>query len=258
MALRRLHPDAATVTPEEAVGGLGLAARAPDERPYVVVNFVSTADGKAAVGGRSGPIGDEVDSALFHLLRTQVDAVLVGSGTLRAERYGRLVRDPALRELREREGLEPDPIACTITRSFDLPLDIPLFESPEQRAVVFTSAAEAPPLTGPAVTVERLDPAELTMTSVLRRLRAEHGVRSVLCEGGPTVFGLLLHEGMADELFLSLAPRIAGGAQEPTIVAGAPLHALVELELVWVLEARGSLYLRYRIEAGVQRAPSAA
>jgi riboflavin-specific deaminase-like protein len=255
--LRRLHPDGARVTPEEALGGLGLGGLAPQERPYVVVNFVSTADGKAAVGGRSGPIGDEVDSALFHLLRTQVDAVLVGSGTLRTERYGRLVRDPRLRAAREREGLEPDPIACTVTRSFDLPLEIPLFEEPEQRVVVFTSAPDAPPQVGAAVTVERLDPAELTMTSVLRRLRG-HGVRSVLCEGGPTVFGLLLHEGVADELFLSLAPRIAGGAEAPAIVAGTPLHALMELELVWVLEARGSLYLRYRIEAGVQGARSGA
>jgi riboflavin-specific deaminase-like protein len=247
VALRRILPDQADLTPEEALAGLRLAELAPPDRPYVVVNFVSTADGKAAVHGRSGPIGDDVDRQLFHRLRTQVDAVLVGSGTLRVEGYGRLVRDPQLRAARQGEGLEPDPLAVTVTRSFDLPMDIPLFQSPEQPVVVFAPPGQAPPGPREGMTVEELDPAELTLTSVLRRLRGHHAVRSVLCEGGPTLFGSLLHEGVADELFLSLAPRIAGGAEAPTIVTGAPLPELVEMELRWVLEAEGSLYLRYAL-----------
>ena len=55
----------------------------------MVANFVVTADGRATVGGRSGPIGGAADHELFHALRGQVDAVLVGTRTLAVERYGR-------------------------------------------------------------------------------------------------------------------------------------------------------------------------
>jgi len=247
MGLRRIHPDPESLTAAAAMAGLGLGDMAPPRRPYVVANFVASADGKAAFAGRSGKLGGDVDSALFHRLRTQVDAVLVGSGTLRAERYGRIVRDPELRAAREADGLAPDPLACVVSRSLNLPLDIPLFQDPEQSTIVFTASDEDLEGAGPGVSVERLRAEELTMTSALEILRDRHAVRSVLCEGGPTVFGALLGEGLVDELFLSLAPRIAGGAEAPTIVEGMPLAELMELELVWVLEAGGELFIRYRI-----------
>ena len=69
----------------------------------------------------------------------------------------------------------------------------------------------------------RLDPAELTLTTALRHLRAEHGVRSLLCEGGPTLMGALLHERLVDELFLTLAPQLAGGGTGPTMSSGPAL-----------------------------------
>ena len=69
-----------------------------------------------------------------------------------------------------------------------------------------------------------LDPrrADVRRTA-FRRLRADHGVRSLLCEGGPTVFGALLTEGLVDELFLTLAPKLVGGGDEPAITAGPEL-----------------------------------
>jgi riboflavin biosynthesis pyrimidine reductase len=73
-------------------------------------------------------------------------------------------------------------------------------------------------------------------------------VRSVLCEGGPTLNASLLPYGLVDELFLTISPTLAGGADALTIVAGAPLPELVELELLWALEDGGELYLRYRVK----------
>jgi riboflavin-specific deaminase-like protein len=247
MDLWRIYPGGETLTAAGVMTGLGLGDLAPPQRPYLVVNFVASADGKATFEGRSGKLGGDTDSALFHRLRTQVDAVLVGSGTLRAERYGRIVRDPELRAAREAEGLAPDPLACVVSRSLSLPLDIPLFQDPEQRTIVFTSSDERLEGAGPGVSVERLGAEELTMTSALEVLHARYAVRSVLCEGGPTVFGALLGEELVDELFLSLAPRIAGGGEAPTIAEGMPLAELLELELVWVLEAEGEMFIRYRI-----------
>ena len=98
------------------------------------------------------------------------------------------------------------------------------------------------------VAVVLLDRGELTMTTALRRLRSEYGVRTVLCEGGPTLFGALLAEGVADELFLTLAPKLAGGGRGPTITSGPELPEPRGLRLRWLLERAGSLYSRYAIE----------
>jgi riboflavin-specific deaminase-like protein len=243
--VRRLLPDPAVVDADEQFRALRLSELAPADRPYVVANMVSTADGRATLAGRSGPIGNETDRRIFHLLRTQADAVLVGSGTLRAERYGRLVRDPELRALRTEEGLTADPLGVTVTRSGRVPFDIPLFQDPESKVMVFAAPdAEFPPAAA-AVDVVALPEEQLTMAEVLRRLRREHGVASVLCEGGPTVLATLLAEDCLDELFLCLAPRLAGGGSELGTVEGTGLSKPAELELRWALESEGHLFLRY-------------
>ena len=100
MPLRRLDPDPAEVTPLEVAQSLRPAERAPATRPRVLANMVSSADGRATFDGKSGGLGNEADRELFHALREQVDAILVGTGTLRAERYGPFVRDPARRARR--------------------------------------------------------------------------------------------------------------------------------------------------------------
>jgi riboflavin-specific deaminase-like protein len=247
MELRRLHPAPGTVDSGELLRDLGLAARAHEERPWVVTNFATTADGRAAIGGRSGPIGDEGDTELFRRLRTQVDALLVGTRTLDVERYGKVVRRPELRAAREAIGLAPDPLLAIVSRSGLLPREIPLWEDPDATIVVFTTPDAAQPACAGTLHMTRLDPAELTLTSALRRLRAEHGVRSLLCEGGPTLMSALLGEGLVDELFLTLAPKLAGGGTAPTLATGAALPQPAALELVWALERAGSLYLRYGV-----------
>jgi riboflavin biosynthesis pyrimidine reductase len=248
MELRRLHPDSATVELAELLRDLGLTARAHEHRPWLITNFATTADGRATLDGRSGPIGDDGDTELFRRLRTQVDALLVGTRTLEIERYGKLVRRPEMRAAREAIGLAPDPLMAIVSRSGALPLEIPLWKDADAHIVVFTTLdAEEPPCAG-RVEMVRLDPAELTLTTALRRLRADHGVRSLLCEGGPTLMSALLHERLVDELFLTLAPQLAGGGTGPTLTTGAPLPEPATMQLVWALERAGSLYLRYALD----------
>src|SRR5207248_1063785 len=126
------------LTVAEVVASLELVALAQSERPYTVVNFVASADGRAAFRGRSGALGDEGDRQMFHGLRERVDAVFAGTATMRGERYGRLVRDPERRRRREQAGLAPEPLACLISRTGEVPLEIPLFAEPESRVVIFT------------------------------------------------------------------------------------------------------------------------
>ena len=232
----------------DAVAGLDLSAQAPTDRPYLVCNMVSSADGRAALGGKSGGLGNDADRDLFHELRVAADAVMVGSGTLRTERYGRFVRDPARRARREAAGRTPDPIGCVVSRSLRLPVDIPLFTDPDSTIVVYTSSEDELPPCEAHVLIVRLPETELTLSTVLGRLRAEHSVQSVLCEGGPTILGALLAEGLVDELFLSLAPKLAGGGHDLTTVEGPPLADPVELGVAWAMESEGCLFLRYVIE----------
>lgn len=246
-SLHRLYPHpAAKMTAAQAVASLDPGAGAVADRPYVICNFVATADGKATVDGRSGPLGDQADHELFQRLRTRVDAVLVGAGTMRIERYGRLVRDPELRSARQCAGLHPDPLACVVTRSLRLPVDIPVFQDRDSTIAVYTSATKSFPATPARVEVTRMPPGQLTMTAVLRHLRNHHGVKSVLCEGGPTVLGLLLAEELLDEFFITVSTTLAGGVELPVSTGKSPPESL-KLRLLWVLEHHGSVFLRYAV-----------
>jgi riboflavin-specific deaminase-like protein len=249
-ALRELLPEPRRTTIGEVVTSLNLVGRAGSERPYTVVNFVASADGRAAFQGHSGQLGGSADRAMFHGLRERVDAVLVGTGTMRTERYGRLVRDPERRRRRAAAGLRPEPLACLISRTGNVPIDIPLFGEPESRVVVFTPVEPDLTEVRAQVDVVQLDPGQLTLTTMMRRLRADYDVRALLCEGGPLMFGSLLHEGLVDELFLTLAPNLTGGGPEPGVTSGPELARLTPLELVWVLESEGALFLRYAAGVG--------
>ncbi len=248
---RRLHPDAAhtpLLSAEEVVAGLDLGARAPDGRPYVVVNMVATADGRATVAGRTGPISSPPDRALFHALRTRVDAVMVGAGTVRVERYGRLVKDAGRRERRRESGLSEDPLACIVSASLNLPADLPLLADPDSHVVVITTAAGELGACAARVEYLRPPPGEpVRLGEILARLREEHGVRSVLCEGGPHLNASLLPEGLVDELFLTTVPQLAGAAGRLSIVDDAPLEQPVSLRLLWLLESGGELFARYAV-----------
>lgn len=247
MEFRRLLPTPAEVDSADLFYDLRLGDRAHDDRPYLVVNFATTVDGRISIDGRSGQIGDDGDLEVFRRLRTQADALLVGSGTLRTESYGRVMRNPVLRSHREAIGLDPDPPMVIVSRTGDLPLEIPLFADPDSKAIVFTHPDVPDPDVAAQVEVVRLDRAHLTLTTALRHLRREHGIRSVLSEGGPTVLSALLHEGLVDELFLTVAPLLAGGGTEPALTTGAPLPGPARLEPLWLLERAGSLYLRYAL-----------
>lgn len=247
MKLRRLHPDPAELTPEEATTGLALGDLAPSDRPYLVLNMVSTLDGRIAIGGRSGPIGDDADRELFHGLRTQADAIMVGAGTIRTERYGRMVRKPERREKRVAEGLAADPLAIVVSARLALPEDLPLLQDEHSTVAVLTASAdELPPTPARVEYLRGPAGAELELGPLLRRLRSEYGVRSILCEGGPGLNESLVREGLVDELFLSLAPKLAGGPPL-TVLSGDPLDEVLELELVWLLEHEGHLFGRYRV-----------
>jgi riboflavin-specific deaminase-like protein len=241
--VRRLLPDPGHVAVADQLDELDLASLASDDRPYVITNFAVTLDGRATLHGRSGAIGSDTDTEMLVGLRTKVDAVMIGAGTLRAERYGRVVPDPAKRERREREGLPHDPLAVIVSGRMDIPWDASLFTDGGGRVLIFTASETEPPETRTPVRVVRHQD-RVDLGTALSELRAERGVRSLLCEGGPRTHAQLLEAGLVDELFVTHAPKLAGG-EGPGLAVGLP-ELERPLELVWLLEQDGELFGRYR------------
>jgi riboflavin-specific deaminase-like protein len=241
--VRVLLPEPGQTTVAEQLRGYRPWEAAHADRPYAAINFVVTVDGRAAILGRSGPIGSDTDTEMLQRLRTRFDAVMIGAGTMRAERYGRIVSDPALRAEREREGLAADPLAVIISGRLDLPWDAGLFTAGAGEVLVFTASEADPPDTATAVQVVRHED-HVDPVAVMRHLREDRGIRAVLSEGGPGLHGELQANRLIDDLFLTTAPKLAGG-EALRILEGALLE-VAELELVWLLEAGGELFARYR------------
>jgi riboflavin-specific deaminase-like protein len=238
-----IHPERRPVTPEELASRLELRELAPPGRPYLGINMVSSLDGKATLDWRTKGLSSDVDRRLFHHLRTQADAVMVGAGTAREERYGRMTKNDELRQKRVNEGLVGDALAVVVSGTLDLPPDLPLLNEPEQRVVIATASdAELPGVTGDVEYARTGD----DLPRLLAYLHEEHGVRSVLCEGGPTLNSFLFAAGVVDELFLTLNPKVLAGASALTIVAGRELVEPAEPSLISVAEADGELYTRWR------------
>jgi riboflavin biosynthesis pyrimidine reductase len=242
---QRLFPEPGEISAPDALATLRAAERATADRPLVIVDMVTSLDGRATVGGRSKFLGSDADTEMLVELRTIADAVLVGPSTVRAESYGDLAATEERRARRRAGGLAERPHAVLITRSGSIPWEAGLFAAAGQPVVIYSGAAIEPPASVAApVTVHRVDAP--TPAAALAHLRAEHDVRVVLCEGGPSLLHSLIADGLVDELFLTLVPVIVGDDAQPRIVSGGRFaRGPAELELRWVLRFGGELFLRF-------------
>jgi riboflavin-specific deaminase-like protein len=241
-----VHPECRAITPEELATGLRLRDLAPQGRPYLGINMVSSLDGKATLDWRTKGLSSDVDRRVFHLLRTQADAVMVGAGTVRTERYGRMTKSEELRQIRQNEGLVPEALAVVVSGRLDLPPDLPLLNEPDQRVVIATASDDELPGVHGNVEYARVGD---DLSRLMAYLQERHAVRSVLCEGGPTLNSFLFAADLVDELFLTFTPKLVAGAAALTIVAGRELVEVREPSLISVAEADGELYTRWGFRA---------
>lgn len=198
----------------------------PPERPYVYINMVASVDGKITVEGSERGLGSDADQRLFRELRVHADAVLDGASTARISGASPLVHDADLKQWRPAHDMKPQALGVIITASAALPLDTPFFTSDAFDAAVFV-AETAPPERLARLRATRrpvhVVPAGLqAVAAMLRILRAEYRVRRLLCEGGGNLNAELIRLGWADELFLTIAPKIVGGRGNLTAVEGDP------------------------------------
>lgn len=231
--------DADAITAEQALsdwrveGGPGLR---------LALNMITSVDGRIAVAGRSAPLGGPADRALFHALRARADAVMAGAGTMRVERYGPIIRDPAVRERRVADGLSAQPLAVAVTRRLELDTSLPLFADPDSHVIVLTPAAgDLPPC---AATVDYIRAA--TLSAGLAQLHARHDVHLLLCEGGPSLSATLAAEDLIDELFVSISPMLVGDTPDGrAMLTGAAPATPLPLRLAMLLEHDSHLFARY-------------
>ena len=218
----------------------------PDlDRPWVKVNFISSADGAVTVGGKSGGMANPNDKKIFALARTLADVVLVGASTVLIEGYHGIKPDSVPR--RVELGRTPVPPIAVVTRQSSVPPDSPVVTDTLVPTIIFT--AESAPaerksaLTDAGADVVVAGDDDVDLTAVLAELE-RRGLRRVSCEGGPRLFGSLTVADLVDELDMSLAPLLAAG-NAGRISTGPLPDQPQRMRLASVLHADSLLMLRY-------------
>ncbi|MBA3472653.1 MAG: dihydrofolate reductase family protein [Rubrobacter sp.] len=257
MPVRRLLPEpTARLAAEDLYTDISFPNR--EARPYLLINMISSLDGKVAVGGKAGSLGGPVDRTVMRNLRAGADAVMIGAGTLRAEKLTLAVPEDRARA-REARGLKPQPLAVVATATGDVPLEKNLLGSSPENLLIFASS-ETPQehlvtLSSRAsveiVAAETSKPGgRLDLEEALRALKERYGVNVLLVEGGTALNHALVSSGLADELFLTLAPKLLGGERPGalSILEGPALTPQkMEPKLVSIHLLGEELFLRYAL-----------
>jgi riboflavin-specific deaminase-like protein len=218
-------------------------------RPYVIINTVSSVDGRTAMEGKAAGIGSTIDRRTMRTLRSKADAVMVGAGTLRAEKLS-LGLDPT-------DGV-PQPLAIIVTDTGEVPLEEHLIVESGQEVLILLSDAAPERVVEQMRTlapVMRRVPADSTggvdLQKALLALEAENGVESLVVEGGPGLNHALISRQLVDELFLTVAPELLGGTadQTLTLLRGPTLPTCDRptLDLVSIHLSGAELFLRYSL-----------
>jgi len=246
----------------------------PAVRPFVIANFVSTLDGvvsyeiKGKSGGSTISGSDPADRFIMGLLRASADAIVVGAGTL---------RDVSAKSLWTPEYVYPDakdlyaeyrvsaksrseyPLLVIVSGSGQLELNRAIFRTPAVRTVVITTAAGSDELTRRSastpgsIEIHALDSSSgnIAPRAILELLHSQFAVKTLLHEGGPTLFGQFLAAEAVDEFFLTLSPQVAGrkgDTTRPAFLQGVEFapDSAPWFQMVSAKQNAAYLYLRYR------------
>ena len=246
----------------------------PAVRPFVIVNFVSTLDGfvsygtKGESGGSTISDSDSADRFIMGLLRASADAVMVGAGTLHGVGPKSLWTPeytyPDAKRLYAEYRIDAQhkteyPLLVIVSGSGQLELERAIFQTPAMRTVVITTSAGRDELTRRgawslrSVEIHPLDSSSgsIAPQAILQLLQSQYRVKTLLHEGGPTLFGQFLAADAVDELFLTLSPQIAGRKGDPSrpaVVQGVQFdpNSAPRFQMASVKERGAFLYLHYR------------
>lgn len=196
----------------------------PDGRRWVRAMMVTTLDGAASgPDGLSGSISGEADKLVFDAVRREADAVLIGAGTMRAERYGPFKGRPRL---------------AILSRSLDLPWDEAVFTGSRERPLILTGADADTSNVPDTCEVVRVGEGPEAILEALE----ERGLHRIVCEGGPSLLRDLVAAGLVDEADITVSPTFTGTAHSPETDS---LPSVVTWDLVHLLTEDGFVMGRY-------------
>jgi riboflavin-specific deaminase-like protein len=221
-------------------------------RPLVILHFAVTADGKVSTSKHtSARFTSARDKQRLLEVRALADAILVGRGTLETDRMSMDLPDQRLRERRIKEGKSECPLRVILSPSGNISISLSVFEKGNAPIVIYSTERMAPAqrrLLSQHAAVHLSGSNDLDLFWLLWHLYEHYQVRSLVCEGGPTLVKALAQADVIDEIYLTIAAKIFGGLAAPglTGLPGEFLPASRQFQLIDIDRGENEYYLRYR------------
>ena len=225
-----------------------------NQRPYVILNVATTADGKTDTFARLGAaISSPRDLERVDALRASVDAIMVGGNTLLGDDPRLTVKSATLRAERQALGLSENPIKVGVVTQANLRPDSQFLTAGPAKVMIFTtartSAKQIVSLEEQGAKVFVMGDQRVDLALMMDCLK-QNGIERLLVEGGGTLNLELLKQRLVDEINIYVGPLIFGGASAPTFGdgMGLPREQAISLQLVSVENLGDSgVLLRYLI-----------
>jgi len=220
-------------------------------KPFVFINCAMSLDGKiSTIERKQVRISSDEDLRRVDELRAESDAILVGMNTIVIDDPKLTIKSERLRRERLKRGLPENPIKIGIGNVNGMKLNSDFLNY--GKIIVFTTENSDPEKIErlrKKADVHVLGKDRVNLNKMLRIL-AEMGVKKLMIEGGGTVNFELLKEGLVDEIYVTVAPRIFGGINAPTLVDGEgfKLNEAIDLKLLGTENLHDLLVLRYEIK----------
>jgi riboflavin-specific deaminase-like protein len=220
-----------------------------------MINGAVSADGKLALENRSLiQFSSRLDRQLVFKLRTQVDAVLSGARTVETFSINLAVGSDKWQQERVRRGLPPEPLRIIVSGSASLDPHAKIFQKRVSPVIILTTRSadkkKVAALRKVADAVKIFGERTVSFARAFRWLREQHGVSSIVCEGGGETNAALIRAGVVDELHLTLCPLLLSGRRAPTISDGHGVGALEfapQLKLKSLKRMKEEIFLIYKI-----------
>lgn len=222
-------------------------------RPRVIANFALTADGKVSTR-KFTPTGftSQADKRRLLEIRCLGDALLAGAHTISIDRMSMGISADDLRERRRAIGLPPEPLRVIVSNRGEIDPQWKVFQTAGSQVIAF-STQKMPQ--NRRASIARLadlwifNSPKVDLAAMLRILRSNYRVRTVVCEGGPSLFRALLEIGAVDEIHLTWAPLVFGGASAPTLTGkpGEFLPRTIPCRLKAMEVKGGECFLTYTL-----------
>lgn len=185
-------------------------------KPYTILNAAMTLDGKIATETGSSEISNQKDLIRVHKLRKELDAIMVGIGTVLAD-------DPRLTVHKISTDKKDNPLRIVIDSKAKTPLNYRILNKDAKTLIAVNENADKEKINQLKKHAEVLETKSednrVNLKEVFQYLN-EIGIETLMVEGGSTLNFTLLEEGLIDEIRICIAPMIAGGVKAKTLVDG--------------------------------------